>query len=446
MSGRKFFYKLPLIQMCVTLLIFLIGGFIFYLMYCDRLSKTYVTFKQNANEELEKKPDLEVIFSTPQDKFWRQGDGTYGAQFDGKFINNTNHVFTDWKVTIEVPEGYWVDSSWNAEFSYFFTKSKPIPTEHFELADYKRQYHTEENLIEMKKTSDARNDIMPKTLDSELEPFKVGMIMYTQYPAVIQYSTVVGRFIYEPREGMIYHILLISIFITTIILIVLIIIQISVMKQVKFYEVRQKLDSDIIVQSFKTFANFVDAKDPYTKGHSLRVAHYSREIARRMKMTEHEQMEMFWLALMHDVGKISVKDNILNKPSRLTDEEFTEIQSHVTKGYEMLNDFVAMPMLKEVAKSHHEHFDGTGYSEHLKGQEIPIEARIVCVSDSFDAMNSDRCYRKRLEKEQIIKEFEKCSGTHFDPKIAKIMIEMIKDKAVDKIESIDTLNDINYKA
>lgn len=446
MSGKKFFYKLPLIQMCITLLVVLIGGFVFYIMYCDRLSNTYITFHQNANEDLEKRPDLEVIFSTPQDKFWKNADGDYGAQFDGKFINNTKHVFTDWSVSIEVPEGYWVDSSWNAEFSYFFTQTKPIPTEHYELSDYKRQYHTEENKIEMKKAGPSHNDILPRTLESSEEPYKVGMIMYTPYPTAIQYSTVTGRFIYEPREAGIYHFLLISIGVVFVILIVLIIIQLSVMKQVKYYEVRQKLDSDIIVQSFKTFANFVDAKDPYTKGHSLRVAHYSREIAKRMKMTEHEQMEMFWLALMHDVGKISVTDNILNKPSRLTDEEFKEIQSHVTKGYEMLNDFVAMPMLKEVAKSHHEHFDGTGYSEHLKGQEIPLEARIVCVSDSFDAMNSDRCYRKRLEKDQIIAEFEKCSGTHFDPKIAKIMIEMIKDKFVDRVESIDTLNDINYKA
>lgn len=432
--------------MCCTLLVILIGGFIFYLMYCDRLSKTYVTFKQNANEELTKTPDLQVIFSTPQDKFWKNYDGLYGAQFDGKFINNTNHVFTDWTVTVEVPEGYWVDSSWNAEFSYFFTKSKPIPTEHYELSDYKRQYHTEENKIEMKKVGPAHHEITPTSDESEDTAYKLGWIMYTKYPTAIQYSTITGRFIYEPREAGIYHFLLISIFVTFLILVILIIIQLSVMKQVKYYELRQKLDSDIIVQSFKTFANFVDAKDPYTKGHSLRVAHYSREIAKRMKMTEHEQQEMFWLALMHDVGKISVTDNILNKPAKLNDEEFKEIQSHVTKGYEMLNDFVAMPMLKEVAKSHHEHFDGSGYSEHLKGQEIPLEARIVCVSDSFDAMNSDRCYRKRLEKDEIIAEFEKCSGTHFDPKIAKIMIEMIKDKFVDKIESIDTLNDINYKA
>lgn len=446
MSGKKFFYKLPLIQMCITLLVVLIGGCIFYIMYCDRLSNTYVTFHQNANEEPEKEPELKVLFSTPQDKFWKNADGEHGAQFDVKFINNTKHVFTDWSVTIKVPEGYWVDSSWNAEFSYFFTATKPIPTEHYELSDYKRQYHTEENKIEMKKAGPAHNDIPPLTLESNEEPYKAGMIMYTPYPTAIQYSTVTGRFIYEPREAGIYHFLLISIGVVFIILIVLIIIQLSVMKQVKYYEVRQKLDSDIIVQSFKTFANFVDAKDPYTKGHSLRVAHYSREIAKRMKMTEHEQIEMFWLALMHDVGKISVTDNILNKPSKLTDEEFKEIQSHVTKGYEMLNDFVAMPMLKEVAKSHHEHFDGTGYNEHLKGQEIPLEARIVCVSDSFDAMNSDRCYRKRLEKDQIIAEFEKCSGTHFDPKIAKIMIEMIKDKFVDRVESIDTLNDINYKA
>ena len=112
----------------------------------------------------------------------------------------------------------------------------------------------------------------------------------------------------------------------------------------------------------------------------------------------------------------------------------------------MLKDFTAMPMLKEVAKSHHEHWDGNGYCEKLKGLEIPLEARIVCACDSFDAMNSDRCYRKKLPKDEIRRQFEIESGKHFDPKIAKLIISMIDDKFVDKIENIDTTNDINYKA
>ena len=155
---------------------------------------------------------------------------------------------------------------------------------------------------------------------------------------------------------------------------------------------------------------------------------------------------MFWFGLMHDVGKIGVSDSILHKPTSLTDNEYDEIKSHVLKGYEMLADFTAMPMLKEVAKSHHEHWDGTGYCEHLKGQEIPLGARIVGVCDAFDAMNTNRCYRPKLPKERIIEEFKKCSGTYFDPKITKIMIAMIEDHSTEKIESIDTMNDINYKA
>ncbi|MCR5613141.1 HD-GYP domain-containing protein [Treponema sp.] len=446
MSNRKFFYKVPLIQMCLTLLFFLIGGFVFFILYCNRKSNVIVTYNQDENSIITDDRELYVTFSTPADKAWIEPDHTYGAQYDGKFVNNSKHVFTDWTITAKVPHGYWIDSNWNADFSFYYTENLPIPNSHSSYPEYRQQFKADEDYVVMKKI--ANNDgmaIMGKNMET-FGPFMIGMIMYTKFPYKIRHITITGRYIYSPREYPIYYFLISGIILTTLCLFVLIAIQITVLKKVRFYEIRQKLDSDIIVQSFKTFANFVDAKDPYTKGHSLRVAHYAREVARRLKMTDHEQVEMFWLGLMHDVGKISVGDNILNKPARLTSDEFSEIQMHTTKGYEMLNDFSAMPMLKEVAKSHHEHWDGTGYPEHLRGQEIPLEARIVCVCDSFDAMNSDRCYRPRLEKEKIISEFEKCSGSHFDPKVARIMIDMIKDKSVERIENIDPRHNINYQA
>lgn len=447
MSTNKFFYKFPLIQTSLVMLLFLSCSLVFYILYCDRKSKVEVSYTQSISSVPNINNEVYIIFSIPQDKQWRQPDKSWGAQYDGKFTNTTHHTFTDWTVTAKVPKGYWVDSCWNADFYFYFNSKKPIPDSHKDSPEFKHQYKSDTNEIVMKKVPGKQSTEIPgKKHEKDYDPFMVGMILYTPVKFQVEQLTITGRFIYKPTESFLFYFLLFAILVDVILFVIFCSIQISVIKRIRFYELRQKLDSDIIVQSFKTFANFVDAKDPYTKGHSLRVAHYAREIARRLNMTEHEQMEIFWEGLMHDVGKISIRDNILNKPSKLNDEEFLEIQSHTSKGYAMLNDFDAMPMLKEVAKSHHEHWDGSGYCEHLKGQEIPLEARIVCVSDSFDAMNSDRCYRKRLSKEQIIEEFSKKAGSHFDPKIAKIMISMIQQGFTSRIENIDTLNDINYKA
>ena len=446
MTRKRFFYKLPVIQMSLTILLVLSFGLIFYLIYCKRKSNTYVTFVQKTNEPISKDCDLYMIFSVENNKWWELENHTFGAQYDGKFFNNTNHSFTDWTITAKVPKGYWVDSTWNADFSYKFTDSKPIPLEHVDSPEYKRQYRAADDEIIMKKNPSSSGTVVNGKNKTDGEPFMIGMIMYTPHLCTISDIEITGRFIYEPSDSILFLILIAGIVISFVTFAVLVIIRLAVINEIKYYEVRQKLDSDIIVQSFKTFANFVDAKDPYTKGHSLRVAHYAREIARRLNLSPHEQMEIFWLGLMHDVGKISISDQILKKPSKLTPEEFAEIRSHVTTGFEMLKDFTAMPMLKEVAKSHHEHWDGNGYCEHLKGLEIPLEARIVCACDSFDAMNSDRCYRKKLPKDEIRRQFEIEAGKHFDPKIAKLIISMIDDKFVDKIENIDTTNDINYKA
>lgn len=433
--------------MAFTLLFILAFGLLFFVLYCERKSQTFVTFEQDANSILTNDRDLYIVFSTPDGKCWPESNGTFGAQYDGEFFNNTNHLFTDWTVTVHLPKNYWVDSFWNFDGEFYYSGNvQPIPESHINYPEYNNQFKAEESYIVMKKLQGNKVTEVKGKNSFVSEPFMVGMIMYTPSLLTIKRVTITGRFIYEPTESFLYYFLIIAMGIDVLFLLVLITIQITVNKKVRYYELRQKLDSDIIIQSFKTFANFVDARDPYTRGHSLRVASYAREIASRMRMTEQEQMEMFWFGLMHDVGKIGVSDSILHKPSSLTDNEYDEIKSHVLKGYEMLADFTAMPMLKEVAKSHHEHWDGTGYCEHLKGQEIPLGARIVGVCDAFDAMNTNRCYRPKLPKERIIEEFKKCSGTYFDPKIAKIMIAMIEDHSTEKIESIDTMNDINYKA
>jgi len=190
---------------------------------------------------------------------------------------------------------------------------------------------------------------------------------------------------------------------------------------------RQKEYRDIVEQSLLTFAGTIDAKDKYTNGHSTRVALYSREIARRMGLSEEQQERIYYVGLLHDIGKIGIPDSILNKPSKLTPEEREIIEKHPAIGAEILKNFTAIEGIADGAKFHHERWDGNGYCEGRKGEEIPLLARIIGVADTYDAMSSQRTYNKPVSKEDIEDELEKGKGSQFDPDIVKYMISMIED-------------------
>ncbi len=200
---------------------------------------------------------------------------------------------------------------------------------------------------------------------------------------------------------------------------------------------RQMEYKEIIDQSLKTFAGTIDAKDKYTNGHSLRVANYSRELARRMDMDKDEQEHIYYVALMHDIGKIGIPDSILNKPGKLTDEERQVIQQHPVIGAEILKDYTAIPEIAKGAKYHHERYDGKGYCAGLSGEDIPLIARIIGVADTYDAMSSKRCYRDTLPSDVIIKELKRVAGTQLDPKIVPYMLEMIEDGTAPMVLSED---------
>ena len=196
------------------------------------------------------------------------------------------------------------------------------------------------------------------------------------------------------------------------------------------YERQHEHDAAIIRESIETFTGFIDAKDPYTNGHSRRVAEYARLLARHMGYKDEDLDRVYYIGLLHDCGKIGVADSILTKPGSLTDEEFEAIKSHTTKGRDILANFSSIPNVAEGAAYHHERYDGRGYPEGKKGEEIPEIARIICVADSFDAMNTDRCYRARLSREKILSELENNIGKQFDPKVAEIMLRLIRDNEI----------------
>lgn len=192
------------------------------------------------------------------------------------------------------------------------------------------------------------------------------------------------------------------------------------------HKVREQLkqqNSDII----KTIVRIIDAMDRYTNGHSQRVANYSREIARRLGKSEEEQKDIYYAGLLHDVGKIRVPKEVINKPGKLNDEEFRQIKIHTITGFYILKEIYKEGAILHAAKFHHERFDGKGYPMGLSGENIPEVARIVGVADSYDAMASDRSYRKALPQQIVRHEIKSGKGTQFDAKIADVMLQMIDE-------------------
>jgi len=168
----------------------------------------------------------------------------------------------------------------------------------------------------------------------------------------------------------------------------------------------------------------IDAKDRYTCGHSRRVAHLTRQLAHAVGMDEHTIERMHIAGLVHDVGKIGVPEAVLLKPGRLTDDEFAWIRRHPEMGHRILKD---IPQLRDILPGvlhHHESWDGRGYPHGLKGEGIPLVARLICLADAFDAMSSTRTYRSALSRPDVLREIERCAGRQFDPTLARAFVTL----------------------
>lgn len=183
----------------------------------------------------------------------------------------------------------------------------------------------------------------------------------------------------------------------------------------------------VTIQAITTVANTIDAKDDYTKGHSIRVAYYSEALARKIGWSEEEVQNIHYIALLHDIGKIGVPDSVLNKPFKLTNVEFELIKNHTVMGAEILKDIKMFPHVSVGAKFHHERYDGRGYPSGLKGDEIPLVARVIGIVDSYDAMTSNRVYRKRLQDEMVKQELIRGKGTQFDPYLVDQFMELLEE-------------------
>lgn len=327
-------------------------------------------------------------------KEWIESDYTRSAQYDCVVTNNADYAIYDWTVYIGSHPGIKLTDFWSGEC---------VMDE-----DY--------NII-----FSPMEEIKVLTAGGDREAF--GFIVNTTTGFNPIAMEMVGYQKYNLKENIWYWIIVLA----GALLVIVVLVTIIMDRRERMYKKRLANERQILNQAIKTFVNFIDAKDAYTRGHSSRVATYSAEIARRMGKKKSEVDNIYYIGLMHDVGKIGVPDSILNKPGKLTEEEWKVIQTHTILAEAILEDFNAIPHMAEGAKYHHERFDGCGYPTGLAGKEIPETARIICIADAFDAMSTNRCYRDRLPKEVIIDEFRSCSGSQFDPDIVPYMIDYLNE-------------------
>ncbi|HEV3231138.1 MAG TPA: HD domain-containing phosphohydrolase [Candidatus Dormibacteraeota bacterium] len=170
----------------------------------------------------------------------------------------------------------------------------------------------------------------------------------------------------------------------------------------------------------KTLASVIDARDIYLYGHSVQAARYAKEVAERLELPAEEIKNAEYGALLHDIGKIGVSEAILNKPARLTEDEYREVQTHCEIGYALLSNLPHFASIADVVRSHHEEWDGTGYPRGLAGEDIPIAARIVSVVEATEAMVSDRPYRKGMSPDEVLEELRRGAGTQWDPRVIEV--------------------------
>lgn len=344
-----------------------------------------------------------VQVSLKDAKSWVNNQGmtteSVGAQYDGIVENISGRDMVDWQLSINLPQEGIIDSSWNGEYRIEGNKIIVVP--------------------------DENTGVIPA---GESKPF--GFIMISKEMMEFDEFSLTGYCERTYTDYPLFWVLLVLLIGQISLFLAMIIVEIKM----KYYREQKENDARIISQTMKTFAHMIDAKDPYTKGHSVRVAYYAREIGRRLHLDEDEITKLGYIALMHDCGKVGVPDYVLTKPGKLDTDERKMMEEHTVIGGKMLESFTAIMGIKEGALFHHERYDGMGYPQGVKGKDIPLYGRIIGIADAYDAMNSDRCYRPHLSKEKILEELTVHAGTQFDPDIVVHMISMIHDGFCDNRE------------
>ena len=245
---------------------------------------------------------------------------------------------------------------------------------------------------------------------------------------IIIYSVLAGVVLVESDENILPIIMLF--FLSTLIIYIFIWAFYVIVKNIHETNAAVKANEKVktlSVEVMEALAHTIDAKDEYTRGHSVRVAKYSKMLAEKLGLSEEDCENVYYMGLLHDIGKIGVPNEIINSKSKLTDEEYAVIKTHPGVGFGILDEIKSRPDLSIGAHWHHERYDGKGYPDGKSGEDIPYFARIIAVADSYDAMTSNRSYRDYLPQDVVLNELRKNEGTQFDPDIAERMIELIEE-------------------
>ncbi len=362
--------------------------------------KKSIEIENLSDKESFKKLPVELSFARHPTKQWYDGgNALLGAQYDAVLKNKSKEEIGDWNVVIDVPEESYIDSSWNGIFNI------------------------RDGRLVVRYNPQLKIRSIP--IGGEIT---FGCIMYTDS----SFKPGKCRIVYTTKkiltESKLFWFLIVA-FLTTV---VFLLTSIFFLNRIKIIKDKQQITQDFLEQSLKTFANAIEAKDKYTKGHSQRVSYYSKLIAEKIELPDYKVQNVYYSAILHDVGKILIPDEILNKKGKLNKEEMGIMKTHAELGSDVLRDFNSIPNLSNIVKYHHEKYDGSGYPDGLNGKKIPLESRIICIADSFDAMTTTRCYRQSLPLAEVIIELKKCSGSHFDPELVSAIIELIDEGKIGK--------------
>lgn len=393
MKGHK---RVRSTWICMFAILVVIGIFsmvLYYTIDSDSTSE-YIVNINLIDETLS--DDAGINLQLKEVDYWVNDEGMetecIGAEYSGIIKNDLMGDVFDWKLVVELPSDALIDKFTDGTYSVEGNKLIITPNENT-------------NSIEAGERKTFGFVILSK------ERIKLEKVQFVGYRHTVlqQYKLFWGLLV---AFGL-WIIVAASIVISDV--------------RIRHFNQLRENDAKIISQTMKVFAEFIDAKDTYTKGHSVRVAHYAKEIGRCMRMSEDEVVKLEYIGLMHDCGKIGVPDEVLTKPQGLESDECMKIKEHTIMGGKILEGFTAIKGIRDGALYHHECYDGSGYPEGLKGKDIPLCARIICVADAYDAMSTNRCYRNRLTQEDIVRELDAGRGTQFDPEVVTHMINMIDE-------------------
>ena len=400
---RKKFGKLKILMICFSssLLIWILIA-VFSIYQNQKINKKVSVFTQ-----LSTKPPVDRLnrtyFAITKSNNWTEANDMNLFSYEAIIANTTDSDLRDWCIKLKVPDETFVENTWDCSA------------------------YIEDNYLYIK-----AEEYVNEKINSKNESH-FGFLLISENDLTFRSATITARLCKRLSSNSLFIFCCIMSAISIIAAIYGFVLQGIIKNQAQITKQRQEHDNQIIEQTMKTFSNFIDNKDTYTQGHSTRVAAYVREMAKRMGLDEQTQLNMYYAGLMHDIGKLTVADDVLNKTSRLSNDEWNLIQQHTTNGAMLLKNFTILPEINDAVLYHHERFDGTGYMNRMSGKDIPLVARMVGIADAYDAMNTNRCYRLKFSEERIISELERCRGKQFDPDIVPYLISMIKDGTIYKL-------------